>query len=242
MLARARLLNGYKATVHWEDLEDLSSAHPDIEVLPDRYVIDRSRFTAGGAAPAADLVLLTGDLVTHGWTGAAWARLADALPRGAAGTFAIRGNWEHWCAAGGPDWAARLGEQGIRLLHNEVTTAAGLRIIGLDDALAGVADWSLLDQAHNDMPNVVLSHCPDTFLRVARPNVQLVLSGHSHGGQVRLPALGALWLPKGTGRWVAGWYHEGPSAMHVSPGLGWSIAPLRARCPPQIDLITLTPA
>ena len=57
VLARARLLNGYKATVHWEDLEDLSSAHPDIEVLPDRYVIDRSRFTAGGAAPAADLML-----------------------------------------------------------------------------------------------------------------------------------------------------------------------------------------
>ena len=57
VLARAGLLNGYRATVHWEDLEDLATAHPQVEVLPDRYVIDRSRLTAGGAAPAADLML-----------------------------------------------------------------------------------------------------------------------------------------------------------------------------------------
>ena len=57
VLARAGLLNGHKATVHWEDLEDLATAHPQIDVLPDRNVIDRNRFTAGGAAPAADLML-----------------------------------------------------------------------------------------------------------------------------------------------------------------------------------------
>jgi transcriptional regulator GlxA family with amidase domain len=57
VLARAGLLAGYRATVHWEDLEDLAHAHPDTTVLPDRYVIDRTRFTAGGAAPACDLML-----------------------------------------------------------------------------------------------------------------------------------------------------------------------------------------
>jgi transcriptional regulator GlxA family with amidase domain len=57
VLARAGLLAGYKATVHWEDLEDLAHAHPDTHVLPDRYIIDRTRFTAGGAAPACDLML-----------------------------------------------------------------------------------------------------------------------------------------------------------------------------------------
>ena len=51
VLARAGLLNGYRATVHWEDLEDLALAHPQVELLPDRWVIDRNRFTAGGAAP-----------------------------------------------------------------------------------------------------------------------------------------------------------------------------------------------
>ena len=57
VLARAGLLNGYRATVHWEDLEDLAAAHAQVDVVPDRYVIDRNRFTAGGAAPAADLML-----------------------------------------------------------------------------------------------------------------------------------------------------------------------------------------
>jgi transcriptional regulator GlxA family with amidase domain len=57
VLARAGLLNGYRATVHWEDLEDFAAAHPGIDVLPDRYVIDRNRFTAAGATPASDLML-----------------------------------------------------------------------------------------------------------------------------------------------------------------------------------------
>jgi len=57
VMARAGLLNGYRATVHWEDLEDLAAAHPDIDVLPDRYVIDRNRATIGGAAAASDFML-----------------------------------------------------------------------------------------------------------------------------------------------------------------------------------------
>lgn len=57
VLARAGLLAGHRATVHWEDLEDLATAFPQVEVVPDRWVIDRNRFTAGGASPAADLML-----------------------------------------------------------------------------------------------------------------------------------------------------------------------------------------
>ena len=57
VLARAGLLDGHRATVHWEDLEDFAAAHPGVEVLPDRYVISGPRITAGGAAPAADLML-----------------------------------------------------------------------------------------------------------------------------------------------------------------------------------------
>ncbi len=57
VLARAGLLDGYRATVHWEDLEDLASSHPHIDVVPDRFVIDRNRVTISGAAPAADFML-----------------------------------------------------------------------------------------------------------------------------------------------------------------------------------------
>ncbi len=57
VLARAGLLDGYRATVHWEDLEDLAAAHSHIDVVPDRFVIDRNRVTISGAAPAADFML-----------------------------------------------------------------------------------------------------------------------------------------------------------------------------------------
>ena len=57
VLARAGLLNGHRATVHWEDHEDFAAAHPEIDTLPNRFVISQNRFTAGGAAPAADLML-----------------------------------------------------------------------------------------------------------------------------------------------------------------------------------------
>ncbi len=57
VLARAGLLNGHRATVHWEDFEDFASTYPQVDLIPDRFVIDRARFTAGGAAPATDLML-----------------------------------------------------------------------------------------------------------------------------------------------------------------------------------------
>lgn len=57
VLARAGLLDGHRATVHWEDLEDLAAAHPEIDVLPDRFVIDGNRVTIAGAAPAQDFML-----------------------------------------------------------------------------------------------------------------------------------------------------------------------------------------
>ena len=57
VMARAGLLDGYRATVHWEDLEDLAATHPAVDVVPDRYVIDRNRATIGGAAAAGDFML-----------------------------------------------------------------------------------------------------------------------------------------------------------------------------------------
>ncbi|MCW1932951.1 AraC family transcriptional regulator [Pararhodobacter zhoushanensis] len=77
VLARAGLLDGHRATVHWEDLEDFSAAFPAVEVVPDRFVLSRNRFTAGGAVPAADLMLhLIGTRCGAGVAG----RVADLVP------------------------------------------------------------------------------------------------------------------------------------------------------------------
>jgi predicted MPP superfamily phosphohydrolase len=70
----------------------------------------------------------------------------------------------------------------------------------------------------------------------------VVLAGHTHGGQVVLPGLGSFFLPRGSGAYPRGWYTLGGSHLFVSRGLGWSVAPLRVRCPPEIALVRLEPA
>jgi len=69
--------------------------------------------------------------------------------------------------------------------------------------------------------------------------VNLCLTGHTHGGQVRLPFLKPLWLPKGCGRFVEGWYEELGSCIYVNRGLGTSLLPVRFLCRPEITFITI---
>lgn len=187
-----------------------------------------------------DILVITGDLVTRGWQPATVDRFLSGLPEARLGRFAILGNWEHWSGATGDAWAHRLAQHGVQLLVNEAADAGPLRIVGTDDHLAGEADvTALLDQATG--PTVVLTHSPAYFPQVVHPHVSLVLSGHSHAGQWRIPGLGVPWVPKGTGIYVAGWYQQADTWLHVSPGLGWSIAPVRLWCPPEMSRIRLHP-
>lgn len=189
-----------------------------------------------------DLVLLTGDIVTRGWSEAVIRSFLDALPDAPLGRFAVMGNWEHWADAPPARWSALLAEHGVRLLQDEIVHLSGLRLAGTDDLLAGVTDpVGLRARLPPGAPTVVLSHSPAILPALAGPGVDLVLSGHAHGGQLRLPGLGALWVPRGTGAQVAGWYEERGTHQFVSRGVGWSIAPVRLRCPPELVEIELLP-
>lgn len=191
---------------------------------------------------SADLVLLTGDVVTRGWQEAAVRAFLEALPPARLGRFAVMGNWEHWSGAHPASWGALLAAHGVRLLRDEVVDTGPLRLAGTEDLLAGVSDpRALRARLPPGPPTVVLSHSPGMFPALAGPGVSLVLSGHSHGGQVRIPGLGALWVPRGTGPYVAGWYERQGTALFVSRGVGWSIAPVRTGCPPELAEITLSP-
>ncbi|OZA11119.1 MAG: AraC family transcriptional regulator [Rhodobacterales bacterium 17-64-5] len=127
VMARAGLLDGHKATVHWEDLEDLAAAHPDIDVVPDRYVIDRNRATIGGAAAASDFML---HLIR--------ARHGAALARQVAASFLTRARPGHepQVAPPGPDpvldarVAAALARMEARIDQPE-RAAATARAVGL---------------------------------------------------------------------------------------------------------------
>ena len=189
-----------------------------------------------------DLVVITGDVVTKGWTEKAVRQFFGALPPARLGCFAVMGNWEHWSGAHLERWRTICADFGIELLQNRWVQRDELFIAGTDDWLSGKPD---LNRALKDIPEgspvLLLTHSPGFFDEISARNVSLTLSGHSHGGQVCIPLLGSLWVPAGTSNHVAGWYHQQESHLFVSRGIGWSIAPLRLWCSPEIPVIDLCP-
>jgi hypothetical protein len=166
------------------------------------------------------------------------------------GTFAVRGNWEAVC---GPPlrrlrhWVA---EAGATLLVNEartVQTAAGrVRVMGVDDLRAGCPD---IDETLAADPQpadfaVLLSHCPSAALMLPPGrHADLVLSGHTHGGQVRLPVITRLVLPACSGPFLSGLYDLGSTKLYVNRGLGTvGAGRLRFNCPAEVAFLRVVPA
>ncbi len=198
------------------------------------------RDTVGPLRP--DLVAITGDVVTRGWTPEAADQFLAAIPDAPLGKWAVIGNWEYWGGAPREVWEPVLARHGITLLHERVVPLEALDLVGTDDLLAGDPDVDrLLLQLRPDRPALLLTHSPGIFPRVAKAPVRLVLAGHTHGGQVRIPGLGAAFLPRGTGIYPWGWYQMDGAWMFVSRGLGWSVAPIRWRAPPEIAVIRMVP-
>lgn len=189
-----------------------------------------------------DLTVLTGDVVTRGFDAGVAGRFLDAVPRGQLGSYAVIGNWEVWGGAPRSFWEGFVGERGIPLLHDRSVDLGPITLVGTDDALAGQPDLeAAFRDVHPDKPAVVLSHSPILFPQLTRAPVKVVLSGHTHGGQVRLPVLGPFFLPRGSGEYPWGWYERDGAWLFVHRGLGWSIAPVRWGAPPEIAWIELVP-
>lgn len=136
----------------------------------------------------------------------------------------------------------------VRLLRNEMITlrrgGGAVQIVGMDELWSGLADpaqaFARVDPAH---PVVCLQHNPDGYEILREYPWDYMLCGHSHGGQVRFPILGALHVPMANRQWCRGFYHfpameSGRRTMFVSTGVGHSI-PLRLNCPPEIVLFEL---
>jgi hypothetical protein len=190
-----------------------------------------------------DLIVLTGDVLTRGWKDQAIDLLLSSLPPAPLGRFAVMGNWEYWSGAPEAFWAATLARYGIQLLHNRSVDLGPFQLAGTDDWLAGIPDLSAtFAKVDPERPTVVLSHSPLIFPHLLKPGIQLVLSGHTHGGQVRLPLVGPIFLPKGSGNYPWGWYQQEGVWLFVNRGLGWSVAPFRWRAPPEIAWIQVVPA
>jgi len=198
-----------------------------------------------------DLVMLTGDFVT--------VRLghkrdpdaaADAEPcaailaglRSRHGSFAVLGNHDHFSDS--QIVSRSLEDRGIQVLRNRSGPIErdGVRIwiAGVDDVLGGDDDLHLALRGIADDQAVVLGvHEPDYAELVKRQRVDLQLSGHSHGGQVRLPLIGPPFLPPLGRMYPLGLYHLGTLTLYTNPGIGTIRIPARLNCPPEITLLKL---
>ena len=185
----------------------------------------------------ADIVVLTGDLVTKNWTTEALRYLLSHLPSSALGTYAILGNWEHWVVPDLQKWRELLAEYDVTLLVEEWIELENLTIVGTDDHLAGKCSPQRWLQELPTKPTLCLTHSPEIFPLLSQSSLDLILAGHAHGGQVSLPLLGPVWVPHGTGTFISGWYIHNQTHLFVSKGLGWSVAPLRLFCTPEIASI-----
>ena len=162
--------------------------------------------------------------------------------------FFVNGNNEWGAVYRHRYWIMRrLGGAGVAILDNSVVplprNGNHIWIAGVDDpssskdrldqALSGTADGA---------PVILLAHSPVIFLNAAQAGVDLVLVGHTHGGQVRIPGIGAVWAPgmKLFPQWDYGEFRKKSSTMIVNGGLGESLLPIRFGIPPEIVLVTLT--
>jgi uncharacterized protein len=199
---------------------------------------------------APDAILLTGDYVSRSsdtWT--LMTRLMERL-HAPHGVYACRGNWEVKNDAPCVDALRRMcADVGVTLLVNESRVlplnGAMLRIVGLDDIVLGWPDiTAALDTHGQDVDcTVVLAHAPlSARLLPHEADVDLVLSGHTHGGQIRVPWLWRRLLPRCTGGLSDGLHRVAERWVYVNRGFGYS-GPLhmRFRCPAEVTFLTVEP-
>jgi hypothetical protein len=199
-----------------------------------------------------DLVVITGDLVDRPEeTSACLSFLSQLRAAARVPVVVVPGNWDHRAFPTRQSiaaWHQRLqAETGIRVLVNQSVVlhrhGDSIWLVGTDDPYFGHAD---LDASFKGVPDsafaVVLTHAPEAFEELAqRPAARLVLAGHTHGGQVRLPFIGALRVPSRYGtRFAHGLYQLGDTLFYVNAGMGMSHLPIRFLCRPELTFITLT--
>jgi predicted MPP superfamily phosphohydrolase len=197
-----------------------------------------------------DLLALTGDFVSHplgrpnGRAGARFVEpFADVMAQCKnAPLVAVLGNHDHW---NDPDFIADgLCERGVKVLRNAAFPVQRGRdriwIAGIDDAFVHAADLNLtLRGIPASETTVLLAHEPDFADHASLFPVDLQLSGHSHGGQVRLPGIGALILPPMAWKYPIGLNRVRDLQVYTNVGLGVINPPVRFLCPPEVTFMTL---
>lgn len=215
----------------------LSDFHYGPMVNPEH--LERAVKTANNLRP--DLIALTGDYISQDRIYAAPCAEVVGKLRARHGVYAVLGNHDHWTDA--KLIADLFRSEGVRLLINE-GARMDLRgetfwLAGVDDTMVGLEDLSLALAGSSDHEfKLLLAHNPIILRRAARAGVDLVLSGHTHGGQVA-------WRSEKTHtgrprrRMLRGLGRRSNTQIYVTRGLGTVVLPIRYGCPPEISVLEL---
>lgn len=258
---RLRVQKWRVATPAWRAAPLRILAIGDIHMGAPHVGLDRlARLVARANAQKPDLVVLLGDYAAgHRFVNAP-VSIADAAPvlaglQARLGVFAILGNHDWWDdraaqkRGGGPNlYATALEAAGIPVLSNRALRVEGFWLAGLEDQQAlrrgghgfvGLDDLpGTLAQVTDDAPVILLAHEPDIFPTVPG-RVALTLSGHTHGGQVRLFGWSPVVPSRFGNRFAWGHVHEDGRDLVVTGGIGCSILPVRFGMPPEITLVEI---
>ena len=250
-MARAALAEPFQLTVERAEvrlrrlppeLEGLRVVHlSDIHhgPLTSREQVERAVEVANGLRP--DVVALTGDYVSHEREYVAPCAEMLGRLRARCGVYAVLGNHDNWVDPGLVKDLFRA--EGIRVLTNEGMRfehrGASFWLAGVDDTMVGLEDLPLaLAGSRAEEMKLLLAHNPVILRRAARSGVDLVLSGHTHGGQVTLrPERSASGRVRR--RILRGLGRRGETQIYVTRGVGTVVLPLRYGCRPEVTLLRL---
>ncbi|UUL81664.1 metallophosphoesterase [Sphingomonas qomolangmaensis] len=265
LLAMALIGSGIVGLAYWSAISDPTVRFAEVEMLPPesserqlRILLLSDIHVAGPDMPPGrlgeivrqanaqkpDAVLIAGDFVSDKQFATKRFSFEEAIAplqglESRFGTFAVLGNHDHWRNAAAAHSALR--QVGITVLDNSAARAGPLVIGGLDDAFTQHDDLTTTLRAMASLGGepVLLSHSPDPFPRVPA-GVKLMLAGHTHCGQIRLPVVGAIsYMSEYGKKYACGVVVEDSKTLVVSAGLGTSILPLRLGAAPDMWVIAV---
>lgn len=244
---------------HWEfglsghDVSNLTYVHPALagrravhltDLHLDRYHARHDRVVNTIEELRPDWIFITGDLlnVPEGLPHLFrfLARLREISP-----VYVTLGNHDHYSGVSVAEYAELADRHKITLLVNQstfISTGMGeLAIVGVDDPSLHRADLGCLPPRADRRFTLLLAHAPNILDQMEEHHaVDLILCGHSHGGQWQIPWVPTLWLPPGCGGRIAGHHQARGHRLYINRGLGWSFLPLRLNCQPEIVVINWT--
>ena len=253
------LYRAFSVVPHWEwglsdhDVSILTHPHTFLvgrravhltDLHLDRYHPRHDRIVESVRELHPDWIFITGDLLNVPEGLPHLFRFLEQL-RAIAPLYMTLGNHDHYSGVSVSQFSELADRHKITLLVNQgviVSTGNGeLAIIGVDDPSLHRADLRCVPPRADARFTLLLAHAPN-ILDYVEPHhaIDLILCGHSHGGQWRVPGIPTFWLPPGCNGRVAGWHESGRHRLYVNRGIGWSFLPFRLNCRPEIAVIEWT--